>query len=260
MSDYSIKWKGQTTGPYTLDELRKKYEDREIGGMHEVFYEGRWITIRAFFLNIHRVGLAGGAPVVPSALRAPDIVPAILVNPKGLTQIPVAVTTTNFDLSQTRDLIPDTRDRLVYAGFWVRAAASVIDLMILLGVPFLVYDIFIQPGLIELERIQKLPLSSLGLVTIVFGGVSFFYFTLFESSSRGATPGKRLLGLRVVTELGYQICFPTAAWRFVWMLVGLAPGFAGIYLAAFSPRKQALHDNLTKTLVCFSIPSSRFLH
>jgi hypothetical protein len=42
---YSIRWKGQTSGPYTDSRLRQMLNDGEISLSHQLLKDGRWITV-----------------------------------------------------------------------------------------------------------------------------------------------------------------------------------------------------------------------
>jgi uncharacterized RDD family membrane protein YckC len=72
--------------------------------------------------------------------------------------------------------------------------------------------------------------------------VPWLYYTTAESSQQQATLGKRLVGLRVVSDAGTRISFARANGRY-WAksLSGLTLGI-GYLVCAFTPRKQALHD------------------
>ena len=72
--------------------------------------------------------------------------------------------------------------------------------------------------------------------------VPWLYYTIAESSQQQATPGKRLVGLRVVSDAGARIRFGRANGRF-WakQVSGLTLGI-GYLVCAFTPRKQVLHD------------------
>jgi len=49
--------------------------------------------------------------------------------------------------------------------------------------------------------------TGMGIMLVLFFLLEWFYPTLYEAGRRGATPGKRLLGLRVVRESGAPITF-----------------------------------------------------
>lgn len=79
--------------------------------------------------------------------------------------------------------------------------------------------------------------------------VPAFYKALFESSPAAATPGKRLLGLKVVRTDGTPLSLGRALAR------GCAADLAGLFwglpylMYVFTPRRQALHDYIADTVV-----------
>ena len=255
MNDYSVKWKGRTSGPFSLDELRRKFDSREIGGMHEVLVDGKWITVRAFFRSLE--------PAEPKVVSSPPPSP-----PPPPPPVAPQMSRTHpgaFPFSQPPPPPPYPSPRsgtgadamaqpapglLVFAGFWARATATIIDATILLGLPLLTVDTLIRPGFVTLESLEALSSGQWIAAAATFLSISFFYTAAFESSPLAGTPGKRCLGLEVVSSNGSGISFSTASLRFACKLMGAMPGFAGLFLAAFSPRKQALHDQLTETFVC----------
>lgn len=117
-----------------------------------------------------------------------------------------------------------------YAGFWMRFLAYVIDGMIL---------------------------SALNLIlTIIFGrniamtiALVWLYFAKFESSQHEATPGKLILGIKVVDEDGRRISFAKATIRYFAKFISGFLLFIGFILIAVHPRKQGLHDLIAKTYV-----------
>jgi uncharacterized RDD family membrane protein YckC len=71
-----------------------------------------------------------------------------------------------------------------------------------------------------------------------------------ESSEWQATIGKRLLGLVVTDMAGQRVSFSRATGRhFAKIVTNLVPAFIGYIMAAFTEKKQALHDMLAGCLV-----------
>lgn len=67
-----------------------------------------------------------------------------------------------------------------------------------------------------------------------------------------ATPGKRLLGMRIVdAETGGRATFPQLLTRFLSYLISALPLGLGYLWMAFDPKRQALHDKLAGTLVVY---------
>jgi uncharacterized RDD family membrane protein YckC len=89
-------------------------------------------------------------------------------------------------------------------------------------------------------------MGSLQLVALV---VSWLYFALLESSARGATVGKMVLGLRVVDGQGNRISFLRATGRFFAKILSGMILFIGFLMVAFTERKRGLHDIIADTLV-----------
>jgi uncharacterized RDD family membrane protein YckC len=130
----------------------------------------------------------------------------------------------------------------VYAGFWRRVAAAIIDglLLSLVTAPFTFafggYDAWADP-----DQVAGLSTGS----TVI----SWLYSALMESSKKQATVGKMALGIIVTDLAGNRIGFGRATGRhFAKILSGLILGI-GFLMAAFTERKQALHDMVAGTLV-----------
>lgn len=130
-----------------------------------------------------------------------------------------------------------------YADFGKRFLAALLDGVIVTIISFL---IGIVVGIV-LSVINSDVLASLGnLVGIVIG---WLYYAKQESSPKQATIGKDALGI-VVTDLeGKRISFTKATVRhFSKILSGLIL-LIGYIMAAFTEKKQGLHDMIAGTLV-----------
>jgi uncharacterized RDD family membrane protein YckC len=98
--------------------------------------------------------------------------------------------------------------------------------------------------------ILVIPLSILTFV-VVYGlivCIIWLYFARQESSPRMATIGKRALGLQVVDLNGQRVTFKRATGRFFGKILS-SPLCFGFIMAAFTEKKQALHDILAGCLV-----------
>jgi uncharacterized RDD family membrane protein YckC len=88
------------------------------------------------------------------------------------------------------------------------------------------------------------------LIAIVFA-VFFGYFIVFEAAWNGQTPGKRLLGLRVVRDGGYPLDFGASLIR---NLIRVGEWIFGYYIiaaisAVLSPENKRLGDLAAGTIV-----------
>jgi uncharacterized RDD family membrane protein YckC len=77
----------------------------------------------------------------------------------------------------------------------------------------------------------------------------WLYFAYQESSPAQATIGKRALGIKVTDLEGNRISFGRATGRYFAKYLSAITLFIGFLLAAFTARKQALHDMIAGTLV-----------
>lgn len=80
-------------------------------------------------------------------------------------------------------------------------------------------------------------------------GWSGLYFTAFLALWRGHTPGKRVLGTRVLRLDGRPIGWWIAFERFGGYGAGLATGLLGFFQILWDPNRQAIHDKITGTVV-----------
>ena len=142
------------------------------------------------------------------------------------------------------------------AGFWLRFIAFIIDAFIAPVFSFVLACISIIP-LYCLTRVLSDPpdwVKTLGVIYVVVWGLAFsfsglLYFAWFESSNLQATPGKLALGLIVTGLYGERLSFWRALGRNSAKLFSYLTFYLGFLLAAFTERKQALHDMMALTLV-----------
>jgi len=79
--------------------------------------------------------------------------------------------------------------------------------------------------------------------------VAFLYYGLFEASSRQATPGKQLLGIRVTGMKGERLSTVHAWLRQGAKVITLAMSGLGYLPALFTVKAQTIHDIVARTLV-----------
>ncbi len=150
---------------------------------------------------------------------------------------------------------------LVYAGFWKRFAAYLIDsivigivAMIILLPFFIMMGFGIVMSATSDDAEQVIPAVIGAIVGYLMLGLlaaigQWLYFALMESSKHQGTLGKMALGIRVTDLAGNRITFGRATGRyFAKIISGLTMG-VGYVLAAFTEKKQALHDMIAGCLV-----------
>jgi len=105
------------------------------------------------------------------------------------------------DTLQCNELAEGVEIHLRIAGPYVRSLAYLLDLLIRVGISMLAYFILMALGKIIGFTVVR------GLSMLLMFFLMFFYYILFEAGKRGATPGKRAMGLRVVDISGAPISF-----------------------------------------------------
>jgi uncharacterized RDD family membrane protein YckC len=119
------------------------------------------------------------------------------------------------------------------AGFWRRFAALVVDGVVLLIVR-LVFSIVLTRSLAS-------------LLEVVLG---IGYYTYFEGSSAGQTPGKRALGIRVIDfGAGGSIGYARAAVRWLMSIVSVLALFIGYLWMLWDRERQTWHDKVSNAVV-----------
>lgn len=136
---------------------------------------------------------------------------------------------------------PSMVGELVYAGFWKRAIAYFLDMIV-------VYIIFIGIVFMSSSQISQPDSFSL-LIILSFYLIWWLYYALQEGSSAQATLGKRALGIKVTDISGRPLSFSHAAGRQLAGAISSITFLIGYLLAGFTGKKQALHDMIAKCVV-----------
>jgi uncharacterized RDD family membrane protein YckC len=232
MSDgqYFIVRDGQNReGPMAIDQLRQMAAGGQLRPEHLVWTAGmpEWkaaSTLPGMFPSAVAPVMGGDVPMGPGGMGGFA----------GMPQEPMA---------------------FGYAGFWIRFVAFFIDSIIMWVA----------------QMIIQVPLYAIGGVTGGFGGsssaqsgaavgimllawvlsivVNWLYYAIMESSTKQATLGKMAMGIKVTTLEGQRINFGRATGRYFGKIISGIILLIGYIMAAFTERKQALHDMMAGTLV-----------
>ncbi len=138
---------------------------------------------------------------------------------------------------------------MVFAGFWIRSVALLIDWIVLsivnwgitLGLgPLVGFNFFSGQFPTDLR-----PLMILYPLELAVG----LFYSVWFVGKYGATPGKMALGLKIVTSTGEPISYLRALARFFAHMVSALTCLIGYIMAAFNEEKKALHDMICDTRV-----------
>lgn len=148
------------------------------------------------------------------------------------------------------ELLPE--GGIVHAGFWRRVAAYMLDSLIVSVVVLIVF------GLLGVATASLIASDHAGIAGLLFfvGYVllivgMWLYFAKFESGPSQATPGKRVMGIKVTDDKGHRIGFGRASGRFFGKIISGMIMNIGYMMAGFTGRKQALHDMMAGCCVVF---------
>ena len=144
---------------------------------------------------------------------------------------------------------------VIYAGFWRRFVAALLDGLILWVIETIVALII---AAVASGAARSSAAATVGLVLLVLDFlIGILYYALQESSPKQATLGKRALGIMVTDTQGRPISFGRALGRTLGKFVSGLILLIGYLMAAFTARKQALHDLMADTLVVVGHASDR---
>jgi uncharacterized RDD family membrane protein YckC len=129
---------------------------------------------------------------------------------------------------------------MVFAGFWIRVGAKIIDGIIITVVGFVL--IFLVNFLIRNAIAGGI------LQNLIYFALIIFYATYFLGKY-GATPGKMACGLKVVRPDGEKMSYARACGRFFAEFLSTLILYIGYILVAFDEERRALHDRICDTRV-----------
>ncbi|ROQ30033.1 RDD family protein [Gallaecimonas pentaromativorans] len=99
-----------------------------------------------------------------------------------------------------------------------------------------------------------------GIIADLGLGLSWgaLYFTLFTAVWRGRTPGKKLLGLRVVRLNGEPLTLWASFGRYGGYGAGLATGLLGFMQVLWDNNRQCIQDKIGETVVIWDTTAIRY--
>ncbi len=144
-----------------------------------------------------------------------------------------------------------------YSGFWQRFGAYIIDsilLSIVSGICITIMMVVLGGAMVFSTGFHDLTSIAYGLgmafsIVLLSTLINWLYYTLMESSSYQATIGKMALSMVVIDEFGGRISFARANGRYWSKILSAMFLWAGYIMAAFTEKKQALHDLIATTFV-----------
>ena len=153
------------------------------------------------------------------------------------------------DTLQTVELAEGVEIRLRIAGPVLRGSAYLIDLAIRIGIITVCTIIILIAGIVIGDNVSQ------GFWLLIWFVLDWIYPVVFEAGKHGATPGKRMLGLRDVQSNGSPITFGQSVIRnFLRFIDGfpLVTYAVGLGSCLASKRFQRLGDLAAGTVVIYT--------
>ncbi len=243
-------------GPVSQEEFERLARNGEIRPDTLVWKEGmpNWVAYSTIQPPpVAQEGSAALPPVTPAEAEA-VCAECHRIFPKSQTvEIggnPVCASCKPAYVQKLREGVVSSTVPMIYAGFWIRVLAKVLDGLIiglatvlLLGV---LAAVFIPIG----TKTQN-PIFFITFGVLAFGIVmAAVTYQIWCLPKYGGTPGKRILRLRVVTAEGGPISWGRAIGRFfAEILNGMIPLYIGFIIAGFDAQKRTVHDHICSTRV-----------
>jgi len=154
------------------------------------------------------------------------------------------MTIENVYQTPTSELDQGDQGELIFAGFWVRVGASIIDTVLILLITLPLVTAVYGTDYWQSESLVNGVWDF--LISYILPAVVVILFWLYKS----ATPGKMMLGLEVIS-LGKtnKLSVGQSIGRYIAYYPSMAVFLIGIIWVAFDKRKQGWHDKLANTAV-----------
>lgn len=130
------------------------------------------------------------------------------------------------------------QDGAVFAGFWRRVAAAVIDSACITVVELVTVVVLFLLDRMTMRGTMLKEAYTDWLSLLIF----WLYYAGMESSPRQATLGKLTVGIKVTSSEGSRLSFLRATGRTFGKFLSVLTLGIGFLMAGFTRRKQALHD------------------
>ena len=254
MSDwYYADAQRQRQGPLAADELTRRFHQGGLRLDSLVWREGlgEWQPLRDFTVEL-------GLHQAPAETYYAPLEPAPAAAAPG-AGTPAASPYAAPTAALHSDEAFHAGGEVVQAGFWKRTAAYFVDAFVVSIAAQIVQTIlvvgFLGMNMANFTANPESMFSSAGgillLLSIYLLPLLLFavYYAAFHASAKQATLGKLAVGIKVVRGDGRRISLARSVARFFASILSGMLFLIGYVMAAFTERKQALHDLICDTLV-----------
>lgn len=255
MSDwYYADAQRQRQGPLAADEMARRFHDGRLRLDTLVWREGldEWQPLRDFTieLELHRAPPENHYAPAHAAPAAAALEVAVAADsPYAAPAAPL----------RSDETFLHAGGEVVQAGFWKRAAGYCVDAFVVSIAAQIVQTVlvvgFMGMNMASFTANPESMFTSAGGILLVLSIyllpllLFLIYYAAFHASARQATLGKLAVGIKVVRGDGRRISLARSVARFFASILSGLLFCIGYLMAAFTERKQALHDMICDTLV-----------
>lgn len=139
-----------------------------------------------------------------------------------------------------------------YAGFVSRLFAFVMDvIVIVVAITLITWLVTFLNSSLPFETFLNEDVLSVILTAVLTTGIAIGYPLLFWTMT-GQTPGKMLMGLRVVTTDGNYLSLGQSALRYFGYFIAALPLYLGFFWILVDDRRQGWQDKIAGTCVVYT--------
>ena len=239
-------------GPLTADDLRQRFQRAQISLATLVWREGfaQWKPLSEAVDELQLQHLASATADAGNGIdlrgdyTAIDNGTAPLPGNGGGTHSPYTAPAATGGYAGAAVV---TGGEVVYAGFWKRFASYFIDSLVVGVINIPISLVFNGIGVASGSETTGVIMSLVAMLGSIVVGIA--YYAGFHSSAGGATLGKMAVGIKVVRGNGERLTLGRGVGRYFGFILSSLTLMIGFIMAAFTERKQALHDMLCDTVV-----------
>jgi uncharacterized RDD family membrane protein YckC len=138
---------------------------------------------------------------------------------------------------------------LRWAGFCIRFAAFFVDGIILVPVSFAI-QLMLGMSFAQIVGLEQRSFLMLLVVQVLYMATGIAY-DVGMVGRFGATLGKMICGLKIVTPDGGRVTYLRALGRYFAKILSSLTLYIGYIIAAFDNQKRSLHDRICNTRVVY---------
>ena len=262
-----LEREGQQFGPFSIEEAQRYILEGRFGAQDLGWIDGmpEWLSVAQIPQLQQSIASVANSQASPINLvkATPTAASPLMPPPNVPSHSPYAAPSFPGPISPPY-AVPQDFSQSNYAGFWRRAAALMIDSVIVtIVVYFLMFVLLLMFGIsmgatgMKGMDSSESTTNAIAIATVAFPALlTISYYALWHASANMATPGKMAAGLVVVNASAQRISVPQAFVREFVKLIGTWFFLLTYATQPISARRQAIHDFVGGTVVLRQRPDA----